>query len=55
MIKENVQVVDGTHMQPTKGRAGLHTQLAGQATTISNVSASTGGIGRGKLVERDNK
>ena len=51
MIKENVQVVDATPIQPTKGSAGLKTQLAGQATTVSNVSAATGGIGRGKFVE----
>lgn len=78
MIKENVQVVDATPMQPTKGSAGLttlnrlkpgnsslfdcsrgtaglKTQLAGQATTVSNVSAATGGIGRGKFVMRDTK
>ena len=54
MIKENVQVVDATPIQPTKGSAGLKTQLAGQATTVSNVSAA-GGIGRGKFVERDTK
>lgn len=53
MIKENVQVIDATPMQPTKGSAGLKTQLAGQATTVSNVSAATGGIGRGKLIETD--
>lgn len=55
MIKENVQVVDATPIQPTKGSAGLKTQLAGQATTVSNVSAATGGIGRGKFVKRDTK
>ena len=55
MIKETVQVVDLFPMQPTKGSAGLKTQLAGQPTTISNVSASTGGVGRGKLVSRDTK
>lgn len=55
MIKETVRVVDTTPMQPTKGSAGLQTQLAGKATTVSNVSAATGGIGRGKFVERDTK
>lgn len=55
MIQERVQVVDDTPMQPTKGSAGLKTQLAGQATTVSNVAAATGGIGRGKMVERDTK
>lgn len=55
MIKENVQVVDATPMQPTKGSAGLKTQLVGQATTVSNVSAATGGIGCGRFVECDTK
>lgn len=53
MIKESVQIVDAAPMQATKGSAGLKTQLAGQATTVSNVSAATGGIGRGKFVETD--
>ena len=52
-MKENVQIVDAAPMQATKGSAGLKTQLAGQATTVSNVSAATGGIGRGKLIETD--
>lgn len=55
MIEERVQVVDAAPIQPTKGSAGLHTQLPGLATTVSNVSSSTGGIGRGKYIERDTK
>jgi len=55
MIKENVQVVDATPIQPTKGSAGLRTQLPGLATTVSNVSSSTGGIGRGRYIESDTK
>lgn len=55
MIKETVQVVDLFPMQPTKGHTGLMTQLAGLSTTVSNVSAATGGVGRGKLVSRDTK
>ena len=55
MIKENVQVVDATPIHPTKGNAGLQTQLSGYATTVSNVAAATGGIGRGRLVECDTK
>ena len=53
MIKENVQVVDATPIQPTKGSAGLKTQLAGYATTVSNLALATGGIGRGRFVERE--
>ena len=54
-MKENVQVVESAPIVATRGTAGLNTQLAGQATTVSNVSAATGGIGRGKFVERDTK
>ncbi len=55
MITEHIQVVDTTNKCATKGSAGLNTQLAGQATTVSNVATSTGGIGRGKLIDRDVK
>ena len=55
MIQERVQVVDATPMKPTKGSAGLKTQLAGQATTVSSVASATGGIGRGNILERDSK
>ena len=33
------------------GSAGLKTQLAGQATTVDGISAASGGIGAGNLVE----
>lgn len=39
----------------SRGTAGLKTQLAGYATTVSNVAAASGGIGRGRLVECDTK
>lgn len=55
MIEETVHVVDATPIRPTKGSAGLRSQLAGQATTLSNVAMATGGIGRGKMIERDSK
>lgn len=55
MIKETVQVVDASLMRTTRGSAGLQTQLTGAAATVSNLSASTGGIGRGLFVERDTK
>lgn len=55
MIKDTVKIADAIPAQPTKGSAGLRTQLAGQATTVSNVAAATGGIGRGRMVERDTK
>lgn len=55
MIQERVQVVDTAPIQPAKGSAGLRTQLSGQATTVSNVASATGGIGRGKMMERGTK
>lgn len=38
---------------PTPGSTGLKTQLDGQATTVSEVANSTGGIGAGNFVETD--
>lgn len=55
MINETVHVVETSSIQATKGHTGLMTQLAGLSTTVSNVSAATGGIGRGKMIERDTK
>ncbi len=52
---EHVQVVDTSAIEPTKGSAGLRTQLAGHATTVSNLSFASGGIGRGTMIERDTK
>ena len=52
---EHVKVVDSGNAAATPGTAGLRTQLAGQATTVSNVAAASGGIGRGRLIERDRK
>ncbi len=55
MIEERVKVVDPVPMPPSAGSAGLRTQLAGQATTVSAVAMATGGIGGGKMIERDTK
>ena len=52
MIKESVMVVDGCDSVATYGTVGLRSQLAGKATTISNMSAATGGIGGGRLIGR---
>lgn len=54
-MKENVQVVDSVPLRPSKGSAGLNTQLPGQSTTVSNAARATGGIGRGKLMETETK
>jgi len=40
-------------LRPTKGSAGLKTQLPGSATTVGNLSAATGGIAPGNMVTTD--
>ena len=45
--------VGGANPAPTPGSAGVQSQVAGAATTVSNVAGATGGIGAGNLVERD--
>ena len=55
MIKECVHVVDSLPKQPTAGSAGLNTQVSGCAATVSSLARATGGIGRGRFVERDTK
>lgn len=57
-MEENVStdtnvVAGGQYPQPTPGHAGLDTQLPGNATTVSTVAGSTGGIAPGNLVEVD--
>ncbi len=55
MIKETVHVADAEPLRPATGSAGLRSQLPGQTTTVSNVARATGGIGCGKMIERDCK
>lgn len=38
---------------PTKGTAGLATQVPGSATTIGNLASATGGIKPGNIVSTD--
>ncbi|MGM9694759.1 MAG: hypothetical protein ACI3YC_07105 [Alloprevotella sp.] len=52
MSEENVNV-GGTHADPTNGSAGVQSQLPGQATTVSGVAGSTGGIDAGNLIQSD--
>lgn len=40
-------------LRPTKGTAGLATQLPGGATTIGNLASATGGIKAGNIVTTD--
>lgn len=45
--------VGGKNPQPTPGSAGVNSQVAGAATTVSNVAGATGGIGGGNLIQTD--
>ena len=45
--------VGGTHATPTPGSAGVNSQVAGTATTISSVAGATGGVAGGNLIESD--
>lgn len=40
-------------VRPTKGTAGLATQVPGCATTIGNLASATGGIKPGNIVSTD--
>lgn len=48
-----VKVVSG-HITPTRGSAGLMTQVPGAMTTVSDVASASGGIKPGALIETDN-
>lgn len=45
--------VGGQSPTPAPGTAGVQSQVAGEATTVSNVAGATGGIAGGNLVETD--
>lgn len=40
---------------PARGTAGIRSHAAGLSATVSNLAAATGGIGKGHLVENDDK
>ena len=46
---------EGKRLRPTKGSAGLRTQVPGAMTSVSNLASATGGIAPGNLVQTDNK
>lgn len=52
-ITENVQMKSDAAITPSKGSAGLETQVSGQATTVSNAANATGGVGAGNFIEQD--
>lgn len=49
---EHVKFVENP-LRPTKGSAGLATQLPGKATTVGNLASATGGIKPGNVVSTD--
>lgn len=42
-------IVGGQNPTPTPGTAGVQSQVAGAATTVSNVAGATGGVVRAIL------
>lgn len=56
MNGEVVKVVPSTaYPKPTRGSAGLTTQVHGAALTVSSLARSSGDINPGTLVQTDNK
>lgn len=51
-MSEHIKFVEES-LRPTKGSAGLATQVPGQATTIGNLASATGGIKPGNIVSTD--
>lgn len=49
-----VKCVSG-HVKPTKGSAGLKTQVPGAMASVSNLASATGGIRPGGLAQTDTK
>lgn len=44
-----------SRVKPTKGSAGLTTQVPGASATVCNLASATGGVSSGKLVQSDSK
>lgn len=51
-VQKEIRVVAAVPVHPTKGSAGLATHLPGMSTTVSNIAEATGGIGKGKQIEK---
>lgn len=51
-MSEHIKFVEKPK-HPTKGIAGLATQLPGCATTIGNLVSATGGIKPGNIISTD--
>lgn len=52
-MEETVNVVKNDPVTPSKGTAGVESQVPGQATTVSGVADASGGIGAGNLIQSD--
>ncbi len=50
---QSAVVTGGTGAEALPGHAGLPSQVAGEATTVSSASSATGGIGPGHFIEVD--
>lgn len=50
---QNAVVTGGTPATTTPGHAGLPSQVAGEATTVSAAAEATGGLGAGQFIEMD--
>lgn len=55
MEGEIVKFPKGTLMPPSKGSAGLPTQIPGGIATVSNVAGASGGLRPSGLMQRDIK
>lgn len=53
MAEQTANVVTANSATPTKGTAGLQTQVPNAQTTVSNAAAATGGISAGNFIETD--
>lgn len=49
---EHIKLVEKP-LRPTKGSAGLATQVPGRAMTVGNLASATGGIKPGNIVSTD--
>ena len=54
-MEQTVKVVSMKPIEPSKGSAGLSSQVYGETVTVSAVSQATGGIGKGNVITTSNK
>lgn len=50
-----VKFPPSSRLTPTRGSAGLQTQVPGAMASVSNLAGATGGIKPGNLAQRDIK